>query len=71
MTKIAWNEEALQAETGMISEQLAKINYNGVLTINSQPSVNGAPSADPVFGWGMPNGFVYQKVRRHTGFYCI
>lgn len=31
------------------------------MTINSQPSVNGAPSSDPVIGWGSPDGYVYQK----------
>lgn len=43
-------------------DQLARINSKGVLTINSQPNVNGAPSDDPVFGWGGPGGYVYQKV---------
>ena len=42
--------------------QLASVNIRGVLTINSQPNVNGAPSDDPVFGWGGPGGYVYQKV---------
>jgi methylenetetrahydrofolate reductase (NADPH) len=32
-----------------------------LLTINSQPCVNGAKSSDPVFGWGPKNGFIYQK----------
>ena len=26
-----------------------------------QPNVNGASSQDPVVGWGMPGGYVYQK----------
>ena len=26
-----------------------------------QPNVNGAPSEDPVVGWGQPHGYVYQK----------
>ena len=43
-------------------DQLASINSRGVLTINSQPNVNGAPSDDAVFGWGGPGGYVYQKV---------
>lgn len=45
-----------------MTDQLASINSRGVLTINSQPNVNGAPSDDPVFGWGGPGGYVYQKV---------
>jgi len=37
------------------------MNSAGFFTINSQPSVNGAASDDPVHGWGGPKGFVYQK----------
>ena len=33
----------------------------GILTINSQPRVNGAASDDAHFGWGAPGGRVYQK----------
>ena len=42
--------------------KLVEINEQGALTINSQPPVNGAPSSDPVNGWGNPGGYVYQKV---------
>jgi len=61
VVKIPWNDEPLASETCVISKELAKINLSGVLTINSQPNVNGKPSADPVFGWGNPGGYVYQK----------
>ena len=37
------------------------VNLRGVLTVNSQPSVNCVPSNDPKVGWGPPGGFVYQK----------
>ncbi len=30
------------------------LNENQLLTINSQPRVNAAPSSDPAFGWGSP-----------------
>ena len=53
-------------ETSLLSKQLSHINGYGVLTINSQPSVNGAPSTDPMVGWGAKGGYVYQKV---SGFY--
>ena len=33
----------------------------GFLTINSQPRVNGVPSADPHVGWGGTDGYVFQK----------
>jgi len=33
----------------------------GILTINSQPNVNGQPSDNKINGWGSPDGYVYQK----------
>jgi methylenetetrahydrofolate reductase (NADPH) len=58
---IPWCESPLQAESFLIQEQLAQLNREGFLTINSQPSVNGASSSHKTFGWGHPNGYVYQK----------
>ncbi|XP_017483415.1 PREDICTED: methylenetetrahydrofolate reductase-like [Rhagoletis zephyria] len=59
---IPWNEEAdLRSETSVILDRLSACNQAGILTINSQPNVNGAPSTDPVFGWGSEGGYVYQK----------
>ena len=49
-------------ETRAISDHLIKINKEGILTINSQPNVNCAPSTHKIFGWGDPGGFVFQKV---------
>ena len=60
--EIPWNDDELSPETSLITEKLAAINKRGVLTINSQPSVNGLPSNDPQVGWGAPNGYIYQKV---------
>jgi methylenetetrahydrofolate reductase (NADPH) len=37
------------------------LNRRGLITINSQPAVNGVKSSHPVHGWGPPNGYVYQK----------
>lgn len=56
-----WCEEGLASETNLLKENLRRINRQGILTINSQPNVNGAPSSDPVIGWGSPDGYVYQK----------
>lgn len=61
VTKVPWNDDELSAETTLLTEKLADFNKRGVLTINSQPNVNGASSEDPVVGWGMPGGYVYQK----------
>ena len=62
VTQLPWNDDELALETTSMIDQLASINSRGVLTINSQPNVNGAPSDDAVFGWGGPGGYVYQKV---------
>ena len=66
MKALPWNDEELALETGPLVEKLASINSQGVLTINSQPNVNGAPSSDPVFGWGPKGGYVYQKVHTYV-----
>jgi methylenetetrahydrofolate reductase (NADPH) len=61
ISRLPWCESALHLETLPIKAQLARINRNGFLTINSQPRVNGLPSSDSSFGWGGPGGYVYQK----------
>jgi methylenetetrahydrofolate reductase (NADPH) len=58
---LPWCELALANESGRIVERLALLNARGMLTINSQPPVDGAPSHDPDVGWGGPGGYVYQK----------
>jgi methylenetetrahydrofolate reductase (NADPH) len=58
---IPWCETPLQPESFLIQHQLSELNRAGFLTVNSQPSVNGKPSADKTFGWGSPGGHVYQK----------
>ena len=59
--KLIFNDENLDLETELISENLATINKRGILTVNSQPSVNCAPSSDSKVGWGAPGGYVFQK----------
>eukprot|EP00922_Rhytidocystis_sp_ex-Travisia-forbesii_P055804 GHVS01082627.1.p1 GENE.GHVS01082627.1~~GHVS01082627.1.p1 ORF type:complete len:639 (-),score=90.35 GHVS01082627.1:426-2342(-) len=66
--RLPWCSDSLGDETSMIRKQLLKMNLCGLLTINSQPRVNGALSADPYFGWGPKNGFVYQKA--YAEFFC-
>lgn len=51
----------MNAESEDINDVLVQLNSNKLLTINSQPRVNGAKSTDAKFGWGPGNGFVYQK----------
>lgn len=61
--KLPWCEESeLQNEIVFIKDLLVKLNHHGVLTINSQPAVNGKPSNDAYFGWGPQDGYVYQKM---------
>ena len=61
ISHIPWCETPLQPESFLIRSQLATLNRAGFLTINSQPSVNGASSTHPTFGWGGSGGVVYQK----------
>lgn len=61
--KLPWCEESeLQKEIIYIKDLLMRMNKNGLLTINSQPAVNGRPSDDKDFGWGPDNGYVYQRM---------
>ena len=64
VTRLPWNEQEVgtDPETSLIKEQLVWCNSHGILTINSQPAVNGAPSTDPLVGWGKPDGYCYQRV---------
>lgn len=58
---LPWSDSKITNESNSIKTDLIALNSNGFLTVNSQPMVNGAPSIDPVFGWGPANGYVYQK----------
>ena len=64
MKNIPWSDDELNLETSIIQEKLAAINKRGVMTINSQPNINAAPSTDPKVGWGSPGGYIFQKVRQ-------
>lgn len=64
VTSLPWSEGELESETLPMVDILANLNKNGILSINSQPNVNGVPSTDKVHGWGDPGGYVYQKVCR-------
>ena len=58
---LPWCEAPVQPETDILKSDLIELNSRGLLTINSQPAVDGAKSSDPVNGWGPKNGYVYQK----------
>ncbi|ORZ13542.1 methylenetetrahydrofolate reductase-domain-containing protein [Absidia repens] len=61
LDSLPWSEDRLQTETDAIRQALTEINRRGYWSVGSQPSVNGVPSQDPVFGWGPKGGYVYQK----------
>ncbi|QLG71287.1 hypothetical protein HG535_0B03260 [Zygotorulaspora mrakii] len=58
---LPWCDVALNNEVDVILEDLISLNQNLIITINSQPQLNGIKSSDPVFGWGPKDGYVYQK----------
>ncbi|KAI2607128.1 methylenetetrahydrofolate reduct [Hypoxylon fragiforme] len=58
---LPWSEAPLTSESDAIKDELIKLNQRGLLTINSQPAVDGVKSTHSVYGWGPPNGYVYQK----------
>lgn len=60
--RLPWCEEVLAPEADLLLESTLKpLNRRGVLTINSQPAVNGVPSDDARCGWGPSGGYVYQR----------
>ncbi|KIX02607.1 methylenetetrahydrofolate reductase [Rhinocladiella mackenziei CBS 650.93] len=61
LDRLPWSEGAISTEADSIKADLLKLNRNGLLTINSQPAIDGAPSTHPVYGWGPAGGWVYQK----------
>lgn len=71
---LPWADTPVQPETDVINRDLILLNESGLLTINSQvcmggggdggdvqPKCNGVRSNDPIYGWGNPYGYVYQK----------
>ena len=61
LSRLPWSDTPISSEAKAIKPNLVELNNRGILTINSQPAVNGARSSHPVYGWGPKNGFVYQK----------
>jgi len=58
---LPWSEAPISSEADVLRASLVALNRRGMLTINSQPPVNGAKSSHPSYGWGPRNGYVYQK----------
>ncbi|KXX79788.1 Methylenetetrahydrofolate reductase 1 [Madurella mycetomatis] len=58
---LPWSEAPVAEEADLIKKDLIDLNSRGLITVNSQPAVNGAKSTHPVHGWGPAKGYVYQK----------
>ena len=58
---LPWSEAPVTEEADLIKNDLIELNKRGLITVNSQPAVNGVKSTHPVHGWGPSNGYVYQK----------
>ena len=58
---LPWSEAPISTETDVLKEDLINLNSRGLLTINSQPAVDGVKSSHTTYGWGPRNGYVYQK----------
>ena len=56
-----FSDAPLSEESQVILPQLEKLTKRGWWTVGSQPAADGVKSTDPVFGWGPPGGYVYQK----------
>lgn len=61
VNSLPWSESPISNEVDSIKGGLVDLNGRGLLTINSQPAVNGVESTHTVHGWGPRHGFVYQK----------
>ena len=61
VASLPWSEAPITNEIDVIKSDLISLNKRGLLTVNSQPAVDGAKSSDSVYGWGPKNGYVYQK----------
>ena len=65
---LPWCED-ISSEAGLLMDRvLVPLNTRGLLTINSQPSVNAARSDHSCVGWGPLGGYVYQK--QYLEFFC-
>ncbi|KAK0935888.1 methylenetetrahydrofolate reductase (NAD(P)H) met13 [Friedmanniomyces endolithicus] len=58
---LPWSEAPISSEADSLRQDLIDLNSRGLLTINSQPAVDGAKSSHSTYGWGPKNGYVYQK----------
>lgn len=58
---LPWSDTSISTEINVILSHLIELNENLIITINSQPQVNGIRSNVKDIGWGPKDGYVYQK----------
>jgi len=61
LDSLPWSDSPISNEADTLKQDLINLNSRCILTINSQPPVDGAKSTHPTFGWGPKGGYVYQK----------
>ena len=61
LERLPWSESGISSEANPIKDALLDVNKRGLLTINSQPAIDGLPSSHETHGWGPAGGYVYQK----------
>jgi methylenetetrahydrofolate reductase (NADPH) len=54
LDNLPWSDSPITSEAESIRDDLVDLNQRGLLTINSQPAVNGVKSDHPVHGVRMP-----------------
>lgn len=58
---LPWSDVPIDKEIDRILNHLIVLNERNLITINSQPQINGMKSNDVIHGWGPKDGYVYQK----------
>ncbi|CCE65004.1 hypothetical protein TPHA_0J01830 [Tetrapisispora phaffii CBS 4417] len=58
---LPWSDIPISNEIDVIFDHLIELNQRNIITINSQPQVNGVRSNVKDIGWGPKDGYVYQK----------
>lgn len=57
--KFPFSEGSLAPETNDLTDILTLMNNNKMLTLTSQPQLNGVKSNDEKYGWGPDKGYIY------------
>jgi methylenetetrahydrofolate reductase (NADPH) len=66
--RLPWSPESPSDEQFCLRRRLQHLCECGLFPVNSQMRANGVPSSDPIVGWDVDNGIVYQ--RAYVEFFC-